>query len=138
MDADQAAYLETSAPVPGDEDGELYGSPYAEDMAEGGVEDDADEDNNSYGPGNADMRQKLNPLDETEFQNRVGIAVQAAENYIDTLITPIRVQAAVLSRRAVRRRGGGQISSGAYGGARHHPEHHAEPYAHLHVRPADC
>lgn len=93
MDADQAAYLENSAPVPGDED-------YAEDMAEGGVEDDTDEDNNSYGPGNADMRQKLNPLDETEFQNRVAIGVQAAETYIDTLITPVRVQAAEYYRGA--------------------------------------
>jgi hypothetical protein len=89
MDAGQSAYLEAS---PVDEDA-------AEDA---GVEDDADEDedSNSYGPGNADMRQKLNPLDETEFQNRVAIAVQAAETYIDTLITPVRVQAAEYYRGA--------------------------------------
>lgn len=91
MDAGQSAYLEVASPT--DED-------YAEDMAEGGLEDDADEDNNSYGPGDADIRQKLNPLDETEFQNRVAIAVQAAETYIDTLITPARVQAAEYYRGA--------------------------------------
>jgi hypothetical protein len=76
MDPGQAAYLEATPAVPGDED-------YEEDVAEnGGLEDDADEDGNSYGPtgeAGVDMRQKLNPLDETEFQNRVAIAVQAAE-----------------------------------------------------------
>ncbi|NBT97238.1 MAG: hypothetical protein EBT43_05385 [Methylocystaceae bacterium] len=92
MDAGQAAYLDTAPVELGDEDA-------AEDM---GVEDDGDEEenNNSYGPGNSDVRQKLNPLDETEFQNRVGIAVQAAETYIDTLITPARVQAAEYYRAA--------------------------------------
>lgn len=97
MDPGQAAYLEATPAVPGDED-------YEEDVAEnGGLEDDADEDNNSYGPtgeAGVDMRQKLNPLDETEFQNRVAIAVQAAETYIDTLITPARVQAAEYYRGA--------------------------------------
>jgi hypothetical protein len=88
MDAGQAAYLETA---PNDED----------IVEEAGVEDDADEESaTSYGPGDADMRQKLNPLDETEFQNRIGIAVQAAETYIDTLITPARVQAAEYYRGA--------------------------------------
>jgi len=88
MDAGQAAYLETA---PADEDA----------VEDAGVEDDADEEGaTSYGPGDDDMRQKLNPLDETEFQNRVGIAVQAAETYIDTLITPVRVQAAEYYRGA--------------------------------------
>jgi hypothetical protein len=91
MDANASSYLETAAMPAGDED-------ISEDS---GVEDDSDEENNnSYGPGNSDVRQKLNPLDETEFQNRVGIAVQAAETYIDTLITPARVQAAEYYRAA--------------------------------------
>jgi hypothetical protein len=60
------------------------------EMAEEAQEGDA----TSYGPGDSDMRQKLNPLGELEFQNRVKIAVQASETYIDTLITPARVQAA--------------------------------------------
>ena len=68
------------------------------DMSE---ENDEEEGaSNSYGPGNSDIRQKLNPLDETEFQNRVAIGVQAAETYIDTLITPARVQAAEYYRAA--------------------------------------
>ena len=90
MDANASSYLETAMPT-GDED-------ISEDS---GIEDDNEEENNnSYGPGNSDIRQKLNPLDETEFQNRVGIAVQAAETYIDTLITPARVQAAEYYRAA--------------------------------------
>lgn len=87
MDAGQAAYLETAPVEPGDEDAN-------EDM---GYEDD---DESSQGPDDVEIRNKLKPLDEVEFQNRIALGVQAAETYIDTLITPARVQAAEYYRAA--------------------------------------
>ena len=69
---------------PADED-------YAEDMSEGGYEDDAEED--------AALEQR-EPMSEEEYQSRIMTAVQSAEDYIDTFIAPQRVQAAEYYRGA--------------------------------------
>ena len=87
MDAGQAAYLETAPVEPGD----AFDEDAEEDM---GVEDDAEPEDNQA------IEDKIKPLDENEFQTRVANAVQAAETYIDTLITPARVQAAEYYRGA--------------------------------------
>jgi hypothetical protein len=69
---------------PADED-------YAEDMSEGGYEDDAEEDA---------VEEQREPMSEEEYQSRIMTAVQSAEDYIDTFITPVRVQAAEYYRAA--------------------------------------
>lgn len=70
---------------------------YEEDMSEGGYEDDAAEDASNPMDEEAFVPE---PLDEEEFQARVHIAVQAAEDYIDTFITPQRIEAAEYYRGA--------------------------------------
>ena len=70
---------------------------YEEDMREGGYEDDPLEDAaNSYDEENFAPE----PLSEEEYQSRIMSAVQGAEDYIDTFITPQRVEAAEYYRAA--------------------------------------
>ena len=70
---------------------------YEEDMREGGYEDDPLEDAaNSYD----EESFALEPLSEEEYQSRIMSAVQGAEDYIDTFITPQRVEAAEYYRAA--------------------------------------
>ena len=70
---------------------------YEEDMREGGYEDDPLEDAT-----NATDEENFipEPLSDEEYQARIHTAVQAAEDYIDTFITPQRVEAAEYYRAA--------------------------------------
>lgn len=70
---------------------------YEEDMREGGYEDDAAEDASNTMDEEAFVPE---PLSEEEYQSRIMSAVQAAEDYIDTFITPQRVEAAEYYRAA--------------------------------------
>jgi hypothetical protein len=82
-DADETSMSMTPA-NPADED-------YEEDMSEGGYEDDAQAD--------AEVEQR-EPMSEEDYQARIMTAVQSAEDYIDTFITPQRVEAAEYYRGA--------------------------------------
>ena len=70
---------------------------YEEDMREGGYEDDASED--ASNPADEEVFVP-EPLSEEEYQSRIHTAVQAAEDYIDTFVTPQRVEAAEYYRGA--------------------------------------
>jgi hypothetical protein len=71
-------------PAPTDDD-------YQTDMANGGIEDDPEEDDI------ADMR---GPMEDIEYRSYIHSAVQNAEDYIDETVSPARVVAAEYYRAA--------------------------------------
>ena len=71
-------------PAPTDED-------YATDMANGGIEDDPEEDA---------MEGARGPMEDIEYRSYIHSAVQNAEDYIDETVSPARVVAAEYYRAA--------------------------------------